>query len=40
MSEKYSIAEAAMKIIQDRRSIRDYSDEPVSEEDMRLILEA
>lgn len=40
MTEKYNITEAAMKIIQDRRSIRDYSEEPVSEEDMRLILEA
>lgn len=40
MTEKYNLTEAAMKIIQDRRSIRDYSDEPVSEEDMRMILEA
>ncbi|MGD8815185.1 MAG: nitroreductase family protein, partial [Anaerolineales bacterium] len=40
MTEKYDIAEAAMKIIHDRRSIRDYSDEPVSEEHIRMILEA
>jgi nitroreductase len=29
-----------MKVIQDRRSIRQYSDEPVSEEHLELILEA
>ena len=40
MTEKDNLAEVAMKIIHDRRSIRDYSDEPVSEEDMRMILEA
>ena len=40
MTEKDNLAEVAMKIIHDRRSIRDYSDEPVSEEDMRMVLEA
>ena len=40
MSEKYSLIDATMKVIQDRRSIRDYSDEPVSEEDLKMILEA
>lgn len=40
MSEQYDLAEAALKIIQDRRSIREYTDEPVSEEDLKLILEA
>ncbi len=40
MSETYSLTEAAIKIIQDRRSIRDYTDEPVAEIDLDLILEA
>ena len=40
MSETYSLSEAAIKIIQDRRSIRDYTDEPVAERDLDLILEA
>jgi nitroreductase len=29
-----------MKVIQDRRSIREYTEEPVSEEDLQMILEA
>ncbi len=40
MSEMYSLIDATMKIVQDRRSIRNYSDEPVSEEDLEKILEA
>lgn len=40
MSETYSLTEAAIKIIQDRRSIRDYTDEPVAESDLDLIIEA
>lgn len=40
MSEAYTLPEAANKIIHDRRSIRDYTDEPVSEADLDLILEA
>jgi len=40
MSETYTLAEATLKTIQDRRSIRDYSPEPVSDEDLALILEA
>lgn len=40
MSEKYSLIDATVKVVQDRRSIRDYSDEPISEEDLRMILEA
>ncbi len=40
MSETYSLKEATMKVIQDRRSIREYSPEPVSDEDLDLILEA
>jgi len=40
MSEQYDLVEAAIKIIQDRRSIREYTDEPVSEEHLEMILEA
>lgn len=40
MSETYSLAEATMKVIQDRRSIREWTEEPVSEEDIALIMEA
>jgi len=40
MSETYSLAEATMKVIQDRRSIREWTEEPVSEEDLAMILEA
>ncbi len=40
MSETYTLVDATMKIIQDRRSIRDYTDEPVSEGDLEMILEA
>lgn len=40
MSETYSLVEATMKVIQDRRSIRDYTDEPVSDQDLDMILEA
>lgn len=40
MSDTYSLKEAIMKVIQDRRSIREYSPEPVSDEDLDLILEA
>jgi nitroreductase len=40
MSETYSLIDAAVKIIQDRRSIRNYTDEPVSDEDLDMILEA
>ena len=34
MAETYSLAEATMKVIQDRRSIREWTEEPVSEEDI------
>jgi nitroreductase len=37
---EYDLVEAAIKIIQDRRSIRHYTDEPVSEEHLEMILEA
>jgi nitroreductase len=40
MTETYSLAEATMKVIQDRRSIREWTEEPVSEEDIAMILEA
>jgi nitroreductase len=40
MPEQYDLVEAAQKIIQDRRSVRQYSDEPVSEEHLEMILEA
>jgi len=40
MSETYSLIDATMKVIQDRRSIRDFTDEPVSDQDLDMILEA
>jgi nitroreductase len=40
MSEPTNLVEATMKVIQDRRSIRDYSPEPVSDQDLDMILEA
>jgi nitroreductase len=40
MPETYTLAEATMKVIQDRRSIREWTAEPISEEDLAMILEA
>jgi nitroreductase len=40
MPEQYDLVEATMKIIQDRRSIRQYTHDPVSEEHLEMILEA
>lgn len=40
MSETFTLADATMKVIQDRRSIREYTAEPVSDQDLDLILEA
>ncbi len=40
MVDTYTLAEATMKVIQDRRSIREWIDEPVSEQDLAMILEA
>lgn len=40
MPDTYSLVEATLKVIQDRRSIREYSPEPVSDQDIDLILEA
>jgi nitroreductase len=40
MPEQYSLVEATIQVIQDRRSIRQYTDEPVSEADLEMILQA
>jgi nitroreductase len=40
MAEEYDLVEAAAKIIRDRRSIRHYTEDPVSEEQLAMILEA
>jgi nitroreductase len=40
MPETYTLAEAALKVIQDRRSIREWTEEPISDQDLALILEA
>lgn len=40
MSEMYSLIDATMKVIQDRRSIRHFTEEPVSDQDLDMILEA
>jgi nitroreductase len=40
MSDTYSLVEATVKVIQERRSIREYTAEPVSGEDLDMILEA
>jgi len=40
MPESYTLAEATLKVIQDRRSIREWTAEPISEEDLAMILEA
>lgn len=40
MPESYSLEEAAIKVILDRRSIREFTAEPVSDEDIDKILEA
>ena len=40
MSEMFSLPQATLKVIQDRRSIREYTDEPVSDQDLDMILEA
>jgi nitroreductase len=40
MTETYTLAEAAIKVIQDRRSIREWTEEPISEQDLAMILEA
>lgn len=40
MSETYSLIDATMKVIQDRRSIRNFTDEPVSDQDLDMLMEA
>jgi len=40
MSETFTLAEATMKAIQDRRSIREFTPEPVSDQELDMILEA
>ena len=40
MPETFTLADATMKVIQDRRSIREYTADPVSDHDLDLILEA
>lgn len=40
MSETYNLVDATMKVIQDRRSIREFTEEPVSDQDLDMILEA
>ena len=40
MAETYNLVDATMKVIQDRRSIRRYTAEPVSDQDLDMILEA
>ncbi len=40
MSETYSLADATLKAIKDRRSVREFTNEPISDHDLDLILEA
>ncbi len=40
MTETYTLAEATFKAILDRRSIREFTEEPVSEEDLQMVLES
>lgn len=40
MSDTYNLVDATMKVIQDRRSIREFTDEAVSDQDLDMILEA
>jgi nitroreductase len=38
--ETYNLVEAAMKVIQDRRSVRNFTDELIADQDLDMILEA
>jgi nitroreductase len=40
MTETYGLVDATMKVIQDRRSIREFTEEAVSPQDLDMILEA
>lgn len=39
MPDTYTLVDATLKVIQDRRSIREFTDEPISDHDLDLILE-
>jgi nitroreductase len=40
MADTYTLAEATLKVIQDRRSIREFTPEDVSDQELDMILEA
>jgi nitroreductase len=40
MTDLFNLADATLKVIQDRRSIREYTTDPVPDKDLDLILEA
>lgn len=40
MAELYTLVDAMVKVINDRRSIREFTSEPVSDQDLDIILEA
>jgi len=40
MTETFTLADATMKAIQDRRSVREFTPDPVSDQELDLILEA
>jgi len=40
MSETLTLADATMKVIQDRRSVREFTAEPISDHELDMILEA
>ena len=40
MTDTYSLVEAAMKVIQDRRSIREFTPEPVTDQELDMLMEA
>jgi nitroreductase len=40
MPDTFTLAEATLKVIQDRRSIREFTPDPVSDQDLDMILES
>jgi nitroreductase len=40
MNDRQNLIDTTMKVIQDRRSIRNYTEEPVADEDLNMILES
>jgi len=38
--ETYNLVDATKKVIQDRRSVRNFTDEPIADQDLDMILEA